>query len=425
MRNYRALLAVMAAGISVAGLQPVPAQIIAAADRTPRLLVLLAVDQFRADYIDQYQQQWSRGLRRLVTTGAWFREAYVPYFNTLTCPGHVSVSTGTVPAVHGIVLNRWWDRPGARTVTCTQDDGAVPVSYGGPIAGGGESAARILVPTLADELRAQRSPAGHTIALSLKPRSAIALGGRSPDAVVWFDDTGSWATSSAFARVPVPAVSEFVRHHPVERDFGKTWDRSLRREAYLYEDPAVGVRPARGGMAASFPHLLQGPEATPGQTFYDRWQSSPLADEYLAKMALSVAGAMGYGTLPGPNLLAISFSALDKVGHDYGPNSHEIQDVLIRLDGTLGELFAGLDRLVGPGHYTVALTSDHGVAPVPERSVQEGFDAGRLRSVPAAAEESMTKTLGAGQARRDVRARLSLSRAGSRREAAGATRSHA
>ncbi len=122
-----------------------------------------------------------------------------------------------------------------------------------------------------------------------------------------------------------------------------------RPTAYLYEDPAIGVRAAKG-MSAAFPHPLRGASASPDVTFYDQWQSSPLADEYLAHMALDVASRLKLGTAAGrTDMIAISFSTLDKVGHDFGPNSHEIQDVLVRLDRTLGELFAGLDRLVGPG----------------------------------------------------------------------------
>ena len=383
--------------ISVA--RVVPAQRIPADGRTPKLVVLLVVDQFRADYIDMYRSQWSRGLHRLVTEGAWFRQANYPYFNTVTCPGHVSVSTGAVPALHGIVLNNWWDRSVAKMVTCTEDDRYTAITYGRPVTGGGESTTRLLLPTLADELRAQRSPPAHTVAFSLKARSAITLGGRKPDAVVWFDDSGSWMTSSAFSSGPVPAVAEFVQRNPVEHDLGRTWDLSLAPDAYLYENPAVGVRAAKGGMTASFPHVLTGAAGAPDRMFYDQWQSSPFADEYLARMALGVAESMHFGTLPGPNLIAIGFSTLDKVGHDYGPNSHEVQDILLRLDRTLGDFFAGLDRLVGSGQYTIALTADHGVAPVPERSVEEGFDAGRVRleTLTAVAEEALTKVLGAGK----------------------------
>jgi hypothetical protein len=175
------------------------------------------------------------------------------------------------------------------------------------------------------------------------------------------------------------------------------WNRTLPVPSYLFEDPAIGVRGSKG-MTAAFPHPLGGESATPDGTFYDQWQSSPLADEYLARMALDVASRMKLGSAAGrTDMVAISFSTLDKVGHDFGPNSHEIQDVLIRLDRTLGELFTGLDRLVGPGHYTVALTADHGVAPIPERARGEGIDAGRIASdaLVGAIERALSHSFGA------------------------------
>jgi predicted AlkP superfamily pyrophosphatase or phosphodiesterase len=375
------------------------AQRIPTDDRTPNLIVLLVVDQFRADYIDTYHQQWSRGLRRLITEGAWFRQAYYPYLNTVTCAGHVSISTGAVPALHGAVLNEWWERSSGKKVTCTEDARYTPLSYGRTVtAATGESAGRFLLPALADELRAQHPGRGHTIAVSLKPRSAIPLGGHKPDAVVWFDDNGSWMTSTAFSAGPVPAVAEFVRRNPIEADFGNTWDLALRPDAYLYEDTAVGLQAATKGMTPSFPHVLKGNGDAPDRMFYDQWQSSPFADEYLVKMTLGVADSLRFATLPGPNLIGIGFATLDKVGHDYGPHSREVQDTLIRLDRTLGDLFAGLDRLVGPGRYTVALSADHGVAPAPERLLREGIEAGRIdrAALLSAAAASLTTAVGPG-----------------------------
>src|SRR5262249_5534822 len=193
--------------------------------RTPKAIVLLVVDQLRADQIDRYQHQWTKGLRRLVNEGAWFREAYYPYFNTVTCPGHATISTGAVPSQHGLVLNSWWDRDLRKLVTCTEDPRATVVSYGKPLTSIGDSAASLQLTTLADEMRAQLTPPAHVIAFSLKPRSAIPLAGRKPDAVVWFDDAGAWATSTAFGPGQVASVAEYVKAHAVEKDYGKTWDR--------------------------------------------------------------------------------------------------------------------------------------------------------------------------------------------------------
>ena len=352
---------------------------VAADSRTPRLIVLLVVDQFRADYIDRFGHQWSSGLRRLTVEGARFRQVQYPFYDTVTCAGHATISTGTMPSTHGMVMNDWWDRGSRKVVTCMEDTTTMPISYGAAVKARGESLARLRVPALADELRSQLSPAGRAIGFSLKARSAAPLAGRHPDAVAWFDDSGAWVTSSAFSNGPVPELADFVRRHPVDGDFSRIWDRALPKATYLYEDPAIGVGPLGAGMTAAFPHTLAGTSPSPDRNYYTRWQSSPYADEYLASMAIDVARGMRLGTPQGStDMIAVGFSTLDKVGHDYGPNSHEVQDVLIRLDRTLGDLFVSLDELAGAGNYVVALTSDHGVAPIPERARQFGLDAGRL-----------------------------------------------
>ena len=123
---------------------------------------------------------------------------------------------------------------------------------------------------------------------------------------------------------------------------------------------------------------MKGRSHSPDAAFYERWQTSPLSDDYMAQMALDVAKQMHFGTPGATDLMGISFSALDRVGHAFGPQSHEVQDTLVRLDRSLGSLFSGLDALVGPGNYVVALVADHGVAPVPEQMLAHGIDAGRI-----------------------------------------------
>ena len=367
-------------------------------DRRPKLIVLLMVDQMRGDYIDKFRAQWSGGLQRLVSSGAWFRQADYPYYNTVTCAGHTTVATGTLPWTHGMVMNGWWDRTRNREVACTDDPHVSLVSYGKPVPGAGNSAAPIRVATLADELRAQLSPAARVVTFSLKARSAIPLGGRHPDAVAWFDDSGTFVTSTAFTNTPTAAVADFIRRRPVEGDVGKVWQRTLPVSAYLYEERAIGAH-APEGLSTSFPHPLGGDAHKLDQAFYDRWQESPFSDEYLADMTLAVASAMHLGRTATTDLMAIGFSALDKVGHDYGPNSHEVQDVLVRLDRTLARFFAELDAAIGPGNYVVALTGDHGVSPVPERLAAYGIESGRIShdSVDHVVETALADALGPGR----------------------------
>jgi predicted AlkP superfamily pyrophosphatase or phosphodiesterase len=395
VRKHRAVACIVALAVALGSWGGLRAQ---GSDRRPKLIVLLMVDQMRGDYIDRFQRQWTGGLHRLLTNGAWFRQADYPYLDTVTCAGHASVGTGTMPSTHGMVMNSWWDRAKKVEMPCTADARAVPISYGKAVAGVGDSAATLRTSTLSDELRAQMQPATHIIAFSLKARAAIPMAGHRPDAVVWFDDSGTFVTSTAFTHAPVTAVADYIHRHPVEGDFNKVWDRSLPTPAYSYEDTAIGAHP-QPTMTATFPHSLKGTSSVPDRPFYDRWQESPFADEYLARMALDVATHMRVGQGQSTDMIAISFSTLDKVGHDYGPDSHEIQDVLVRLDRTLGEFLSGLDRSVGAGNYLVALSADHGVSPIAERQRSRGLDGGRIAPVTLAqsADQTLQRVFGPGK----------------------------
>jgi predicted AlkP superfamily pyrophosphatase or phosphodiesterase len=379
---------VLAAGsLSALSLPPAPR-------RPPRLVVLLVVDQMRTDYIHRYQHQWTGGLRRLVDGGAWYSQAAYPYLNTVTCTGHATISTGTFPSTHGMVLNGWWDRDAGRTVSCTEDAQAQPVSYGGA-ARGGHSPARLQTETLADAIRTQSGQPAHVVTMSLKPRSAIMLAGRRGDSVLWFDDTGGWVTSTAFTPTPVPFVQQFVKDHPLERDAGKIWTRALHAGAYLFDDDGLRENPPQSWVP-SFPHPLGAPSE---RGFYLRWAMSPFADEYLGRMAAAAVDAFSLGRDGQTDLLGVSFSTLDSAGHRFGPRSHEVQDVLVRLDRTLGVLLDHLDKTVGAGEFVLALSADHGVAPIPEQMTALGLDAGRLSSarIIETANEALRETLGAGK----------------------------
>ena len=368
--------------------------VLIAQDRRPRLIVLLMLDQFRADYVDKFQSQWTGGLRRLLAEGAWFRQVDYPYFVTTTCAGHGSVMTGAYPSVHGLILNAWFDRAAGVVKFCSDDEATRLLSYGKTIHDAGHSAVNLRVSTLADELRLQLDPRAKVVVFSHKARSAVALAGQRADAIAWFDVRGGWVTSSAYGSVLVPAVADFVRRHPVTRDVGKTWERTLPRDGYRFEDPATGIKPE--GMSTTFPHELRGDRSDPDDSFYLRWLQSPFADEYLADMALDVIREFEVGKTESTDFLGIGFSALDRVGHHFGPHSHETQDALIRLDRMLARLLDSLDAQVGHGNYVVALSSDHGVAPVPERARAFGLDAGRIsgRAIEAGVNRAVTVALG-------------------------------
>lgn len=358
----------------------------------PTLLVILVVDQMRADYLSRFERFWTRGMRRLLDEGAVFEQARYPYLNTVTCAGHATISTGAFPSTHGVILNEWLQRSAGRRMSCTEDPTVTPLPYGGAPERIGHSAHRLRVPTIGDRLR-ERSPASRVVTLSMKPRSAVMLAGRS-GTVTWFSDANTWSTSTAYGASPV--LASYLDHHPVEAARSAVWERTLEPSAYEGLDDAAGERPG-AGWSTFFPHPLSGAAGTPDAAFYDLWERSPYSDAYLGAMSGSLVERLQLGQQDQVDLLGVSFSALDYVGHSFGPDSHEVQDTLARLDTVIGDLLHLLDARVGRGRYVVALSADHGVAPIPEQWQAAGHDAGRLlpQSIRAAAEAAL-RPLGPG-----------------------------
>ena len=344
----------------------------------PKLVVMLVVDQMRGDYVDKFQGQWTGGLKRLIEEGAWFRDAAYPYAATETCVGHSTISTGALPAGHGMISNEWWDREQQKSVTCTVDSKVKNTGYAGANVEGGDSAWRMLMPSFAEELKFQSSGGTRVVTFSLKARAAVTLAGHQADAVTWFDPAkGAWTTSSAY---PMAAfVEEYAKTHPVARDYGKTWAPLLPKTAYLYGEAAFGAVPP-GGYRAVFPHPLRGKADStgPDAAFYLQWETSPYAQTYLAEMAEDAVDKLGLGKRAVTDYLGVSFSSLDYVAHHFGPRSWEVQDELARLDRDLTGFLAHLDNAVGRGNYVVALSADHGGSPIPEDWRRTGVDAGWL-----------------------------------------------
>jgi predicted AlkP superfamily pyrophosphatase or phosphodiesterase len=328
----------------------------------PKLVVIAVVDQLRPDYLDRHRTHLSGGFDRLLREGAVFENAAYPYLNTVTCAGHATIGTGALPFRHGMILNAWYDRSTRSSTSCTDDGSVKNLSYAG-VEGSGHSASRLLVQTLADRIRERGR--GRVVAVSLKPRSAIMLAGHGGDAVLWFDERGGFATSTAFARRPVPFVASFLEQNPVTADRGRAWERALPAGEYHGEDDVAFEQPPRG-WTRTFPHQLDGEGSASPAQFFSQWARTPYADEYLARVAMHAVDALKLGRGRSTDFLGISFSTLDLVGHGFGPGSHEVQDVVLRLDRTLGQLLDHLDRAVGKGNYVLALSSDHGVSSVPE-----------------------------------------------------------
>jgi predicted AlkP superfamily pyrophosphatase or phosphodiesterase len=225
-------------------------------------------------------------------------------------------------------------------------------------------------------MRSERG--ARVVTLSLKDRSAIMMAGRAGHAVTWLDVAGDrWVTSSAFTDAPLPQVKAFIDAHPIEADYGKTWKKLLPPASYRQTDDSNEEAPPPG-WSRSFPHVLNGAGKGPDFDFYYQWQRSPFANDYLAELAMSLVDSMQLGQREATDVLGISFSATDLVGHAFGPSSHEVQDVYAHLDQTIGSLLTRLDAVVGPDRYVVALSADHGVTPIPEQLTRSGENAGRF-----------------------------------------------
>ncbi len=343
----------------------------------PRLAVIIVVDQMRADYVERYRNDWTGGLKRLLDEGAWFRNAAYPYLTTVTCAGHATISTGAFPHRHGIFQNAWYERARGSVVTCTADPDVQAIEYDGDIDDGGESGARLLIPSFADEMRRQRG--ARVATLSLKPRSAIMLAGSGGDAVTWLNSSSDgWETSSAYATAMVPAVKQFLEANRIDADYGKTWTRLLPLERYTGPDDGAGEAPP-AGWSATFPHTLAG-KGRVDAAFHAQWERSPFANVFLGRFAAALTESLGLGTTDRTDVLGVSFSTPDLVGHAFGPFSHEVQDIYAHLDQTIGQLLARLDTIVGRGRYVVGLSADHGVTTLPEQAKEAGRDGGRLNS---------------------------------------------
>jgi len=357
---------------------PAPAAKPAKSAPKPKLVVLLVVDQMRADYVDKFRFQWTGGLRRLVTEGALFRDAAYPYAATETCVGHATISTGAFPATHGMVANAWWDRAQQKMVTCTSDPdpNVKNIGYAGATPKGADTAWRMAVPAFAEELKFQTEGPTRVVTFSLKARAALTMAGHKADAATWFD-AGSWVTSSPYAVQPF--IEEQAKTHPPKADYGKTWALSLPDKSYWFGEKALGAV-APEGWDLTFPHPLRGKSGA-GEldaAFYEQWESSPYADTALTELAEKAVDTLRLGNAAGTDFLGVSYSSVDYVGHEFGPRSREIQDILIRLDKDLSDLFAHLDQKVGRGNYVVAFSADHGVVPIPEDMQTTGADAGVL-----------------------------------------------
>ena len=330
----------------------------------PKLLVGLVVDQMRWDYLYRYADRYSAdgGFRRILTQGFSNENTFIPYAPTVTACGHASIYTGSTPAVHGITGNAWYDNHLNRVVYCTEDKKVKTV--GSTSTAGEMSPANLLASTIGDELKLATNFRSKVIGIALKDRGAILPAGHAANGAYWYDGrTGNWVTSTYY-RNDLPAwVSDFNASKMVDKYYQQGWSTLYPLNTYVnstadekeYEGKPFGTN------AKGFPYDLKG---MIGKN-YGAIATTPHGNTMTLALAKAALKAEELGRDEFTDLLAVSLSSPDYVGHTFGPNSIEAEDIYLRLDKELGEFFNFLDKEVGKGQYLFFISADHGVAHVP------------------------------------------------------------
>ncbi len=343
---------------------------LAVAEDTPRLVLFLVIDQARYDYLERFRPLLQGGLARLLEEGVDFTDAHHAHAMTATGPGHATLATGTHPAQHGVIGNSWIDRTNGDHVYCAEDANETP------------SPAQLLRPTLGDRMKAAW-PSTKSFTAAGKDRAAILTAGHQADAAFWYDDDsdGRFVTSEAYLTVSPEWLNDFHARRLPDAAFGRLWQPLPAVEQALL-DESYGVTPLqRAPIERQFPHALGSPAVGPSGSFYSDFIASPFMDTYLVDFALALIDGEQLGQDEVPDFLGLGFSPLDYIGHDYGPDSPEVLDTLLRLDQQLGRLFDEIDQRIGLDATLISLSSDHGVGPIPEVARQRGnAEARRLGS---------------------------------------------
>lgn len=370
-----------------------------------KLVVVLSYDQFRGDFPQKWEHTWgSRGFRRVATEGAYFPHCYYNHANNMTGPGHAVLLTGMYPAKTGIVSNDFFDRELQRRLNCVEDMAVTVIGVSKPTTG--ISPVNLAVPTIGDLLREQ-SPTSKVIAISGKDRGAVLMGGHKANLALWLEPDAGGFTSSTYY---VPALPQWVaawhKQNAIALAAGKVWRQALPDSSYTVSDTLAWEGRFPDGDNA-FPHTV--PNYDNANNFWYGFLLSPWAIEAEFSLARAALEAEQLGSDDAIDILCISVSTTDYVGHLFGPDSREMQDIYYHADRILGDFIDTLDTRVGRKNYVLVITSDHGVAPIPESlladNIRPRFDAGRLRGIDVldAAEVYLDKTFPTGSGAKWVR----------------------
>jgi predicted AlkP superfamily pyrophosphatase or phosphodiesterase len=355
----------MPAFLAILILASTPATFASAYNAHPKLVVVIIIDQFRGDYLERYRDQFGEGgFRLLLDHGANFSDCNYDYANTRTAPGHATLFSAAYSSGHGIVANEWWDSKKKKMVTSVEDDNTKLVGIADDKAGA--SPHNLLADTLGDELKLATQGKSRVFSVSLKDRAAILPGGFAADAAFWIDPkSGAWITSTYYR----PNLPKWAQDFNAANRATKYWDRDWKN--------------ANGDLLRSTAHRKGKDGSDAG--FYDVVGSTPFANEYELEFAKELVIYENLGAGQATDLLAISLSPNDILGHQVGPDSPEMSAMALALDRELADFFNFLGHQVGLANTWIALSADHGVSALPDaakklRIPAANLDAGKLET---------------------------------------------
>lgn len=324
----------------------------------PKLIVVIVIDQFRGDYLERYRDQFGEGgFRLFLDHGAYFPDCQYDYANTRTAPGHATLFTGAYSIGHGIMANEWWDPQSKHEVTSVEDPSTRIVGAAQHEAGA--SPHNLMATTLGDELKLATQGKARVFGISLKDRGAILPAGLAGDGAYWIDkNDGSWITSTYY-RTELP-------------DWAKAFNQSKRAEKYLNKE----WKDSSGQVLRSTTPQKKKDGSTAG--FYDTVGPTPFANDYQFEFARELVVYEHLGAGPATDLLSISLSANDILGHQVGPDSPQMQAMALALDRQLADFFSFLGHEIGLANVWIALSADHGVSPLPAAAMKLHIPAANL-----------------------------------------------
>lgn len=343
---------------------------------SPKLVIGIIIDQMRYDYLTRYASKYGEnGFKKLMNSGFNGREHHFSYMPTYTGPGHASVFTGTTPETHGIIANDWYDKQSKKYVYCAED--TLVKSVGGDFANENRSPRNLIVTTLADQIKLKSNGRGKSIGISIKDRGAILPAGKMGDAAYWYKGgTDGLMISSTYYMNDLPTwVKEFNAQKLPGKYLNQNWETLLPISEYTesHGDNSPYEHGIIKGKAPVFPYDLRAGQKEHGLSLL---KEVPFGNDYLLAFAKATIDGEGLGQDSVMDFLSVSFSSPDYIGHDYGPNSIEVEDTYLRLDNNLAELIDFLDDRVGKDAYVLFLTADHGAAQVPQELKDQGAEVG-------------------------------------------------